>query len=69
MYENINFEKYMSQFTLDNLIARKRAMSPEQWKHWVDSLHEYEVNCIAHVLYLDPTIRTRYDIIRLSKLK
>ena len=63
----ISYNEYFGQFTLDNLIARKRAMSSTQWKQWVDSLHEYEFNCIAHILYMDPTIRTRYDTIRLSK--
>lgn len=64
----ITYDEYFSQFTLDNLLSRKWNMTSTEWKAWVKSLHEYEVNCIAHVLSLDPVIRARYDEIRLSKI-
>lgn len=67
-HKTISFNEYFSQFTLDNLINRKHNSTPKEWKAWVESLHEYEVNCIAHTLYMDPIVRTKYDSIRLSKI-
>ena len=65
---NINLDKYFRQFTLDNLLYRKWNSTPLEWKTWVDSLNEYEVNCVASTLTFDPIVRAKYDSIRLSKI-
>ena len=64
----IIYNEYFGQFTLDNLITRKKSMSKSEWKNWIYSLHEYELNCIACVLTFDDIIRERYEQIRLSKV-
>lgn len=64
----ISYDEYFGQFTLDNLITRKKSMSKSEWKNWIYSLHEYELNCIACVLTFDDIIRERYEQIRLSKV-
>ena len=64
----ISYYDYFSQFTLDKLLHRKLNSTPSEWKTWVESLHEYEVNCVASVLTFDTIIRDKYDRIRLSKI-
>ena len=67
-YNKLNNYTYLQQFTLDNLLNRKLNSTESEWKTWIGSLNESEVNCIACTLYLDPVVRARYDSIRLEKL-
>ena len=68
-YNNKNYlYEYLLQFTLDKLLERKWNSTPEEWKRWIRSLNEYEINCIASTLSFDEVVRERYDSIRLSKL-
>ena len=65
-YNNKNYlYEYLLQFTLDKLLENS---TPEEWKRWIRSLNEYEINCIASTLSFDEVVRERYDSIRLSKL-
>ena len=59
--------EYFNQFTLLNLIKRKRSMSEPEWKDWVYSLNEYEINCVASTLHFDEVVKERYNHYRLSK--
>lgn len=67
-HNKINSYEYLRQFTLDNLLKRKWNSTQSEWKAWIDSLNEYEVNCVACSIYIDPIVKNRYDSIRLEKL-
>ena len=59
---------YFNQFTLSNLLARKHSMDKLQWKNWVYSLNEYEINCVASTLHFDEVVKERYNHYRYSRM-
>lgn len=60
--------EYFSQFTLGNLLSRKRSMSEPEWKLWIYSLNEYEINCVASTLHFDEVVKERYNHYRYSRM-
>ena len=59
--------EYFSQFTLSNLLSRKHSMNASEWKAWVQSLNEYEINCVASTLHFDEVVKERYNHYRYSR--
>ena len=60
--------EYFSQFTLGNLLSRKHSISDSEWKLWIYSLNEYEINCVASTLHFDEVVKERYNHYRYSRM-
>lgn len=71
MINNITKTKvieYFNQFTLSNLVFRKNNSSPSEWKTWIYSLNEYEINCVASTFHFDEVVQERYNHYRYSRM-
>ena len=49
--------KYISQFTLDNLLQRKWNSTVAQWCNWLNSLSLQEIKYVSTVLTFDMNVK------------